>query len=149
MDLELRTQLEKYAHQKSIAFCYMCYIDAPNGVCPDCGSDDLMRKLPGVGVEYGYEWVIRSLISEELEAANTEEMFDQMLEDCYPESGKVGFLDVHIATAIKTLDPIAYRCAMGDYISSLEEDGELIEIGGDYYHRYDLESLLEKELEAA
>jgi hypothetical protein len=42
--------------------------------CPHCGSDDLMRELPDVGVEWGYEWIMEYLVREEGEAIDLEEI---------------------------------------------------------------------------
>lgn len=58
MNSELQTKLESLAFQKSIPFCYGCYTEAPTGRCNSCGSDDLIRLLPGIGCEYGTEWII-------------------------------------------------------------------------------------------
>lgn len=53
MNSEIKTELEKIAYQKSNPFCYHCYSSAPTGRCTTCLSDDLMREVKGVGVEYG------------------------------------------------------------------------------------------------
>ncbi len=53
MNEQLMEKLRKLAFKKTIPFCYSCYSEAPTGVCSACGSDDLMRLLPGVGCEYG------------------------------------------------------------------------------------------------
>lgn len=33
--------------------------------CPKCGSDDLMREVEGVGVEWGYDWIIDHIVETE------------------------------------------------------------------------------------
>jgi len=53
MNNEIFEQLKELAFKRSIPFCYSCYIEAPTGCCKVCGSDDLMRLVPGVGCEYG------------------------------------------------------------------------------------------------
>lgn len=58
MKSEMMKKLEQVAFERTKPFCYGCYRQAPTGVCLSCGSDDLMRELPGVGVEYGLNWVI-------------------------------------------------------------------------------------------
>lgn len=35
--------------------CYSCYEVVKGEQCPDCGTDDFMRHLESVGVEYGTE----------------------------------------------------------------------------------------------
>lgn len=53
MKSEIQEKLEQLAYERTTPFCYGCYIDAPTGVSPECHSDDLMRNLAGVGVEWG------------------------------------------------------------------------------------------------
>lgn len=53
MKSEIQQKLETLAFNRTSPFCYGCYIQAPKGICPECHSDDLMRHLNGVGVEYG------------------------------------------------------------------------------------------------
>lgn len=149
MNEELNEKLKNLAHEKTIAFCYSCYQDAPTGRCSHCMSDDLMRHLPSHGVEYGYDWVIKALLNEHVEVADTEESYNQMLEDCYGETTKIGFLTYSTSSAIKELDPIAYDLGKSDYESSLIEDGTLIEIGSHYYWLSDIENFLEEQEEAA
>ncbi len=120
---ELYEQLEQIADQRSIPFCYMCYIDAPTGRCVRCGSDDLMRHLPGVGVEYGYEWVIESLLRDEVDHLTEEyqeDLFSDYISACYEDDIQIGFIMVRTAWAIKQLDPIAFDMAKNEYFS--EED---------------------------
>ncbi len=53
MKSEIQKNLEKLAFKRTKPFCYQCYKVAPTGRCTHCMSDDLMRELEGVGVEYG------------------------------------------------------------------------------------------------
>jgi hypothetical protein len=74
---DINARLEKLAFKKTVPFCYSCYRKAPTGRCERCGSDDLMRELSGDGVEWGVDWVIRSLLRDNLSAVNTEEAFEE------------------------------------------------------------------------
>ena len=56
-----------------------------------------------------------------------EEQFEDMLNDVYPMIEIVGMY-FESGTALKELDPIAFREAFLDYINSQVEDGELEEI---------------------
>ena len=56
MKSEIQQKLETLAFNRTTPFCYGCYIQAPKGICPECHSDDLMRHLDGVGVEWGTSW---------------------------------------------------------------------------------------------
>ena len=48
---------------------------APTGTCKTCGSDDLMRMIPGVGCEYGTDWIIEHILDAELEKVNLHAAF--------------------------------------------------------------------------
>ncbi len=50
---EIKNKLTELAFERTTPFCYSCYELCPSGRCNNCGSDDLMRHLEGVGVEYG------------------------------------------------------------------------------------------------
>jgi hypothetical protein len=56
-----------------------------------------------------------------------EDYFNDMLDDCYQDVTIAG-LSYSASVAFMRIDPIAYRCAMSDYESSLrteyENDGE-------------------------
>jgi hypothetical protein len=49
------------------------------------------------------------------------EMYDQMLDDCYPMVDICGY-QYEPSTALKRIDPIAYRVGFSDYISSSEQE---------------------------
>lgn len=76
---QLKEALRARAEEESRAFCYTDYVTVEADshgryVCLKCGSDDLMRELPGVGVEWGYEWVIEHLVKEEGEEVDIAEL---------------------------------------------------------------------------
>ena len=52
-----------------------------------------------------------------------EELWISMLDDCHPMV-KIGTLEYLPSRVLKEVDPIAYRCGMNDYESSLREDYE-------------------------
>ena len=142
---ELYEQIEKIAHKRTIPFCYLCYIDAPSGRCVRCGTDDLMRHLPGVGVEYGYEWVIEHLLDQEaddISEEEQEEFFKDFIDDCYNEEVQVGFLTVNTGRAVQILDPIAFELGMDEYFM---EDAH-VEIDGKLYCITTIETWAEEQL---
>jgi len=128
---ELYEQLEQIADKKTRPFCYLCYIDAPSGRCPRCGTDDLMRHLPGVGVEYGYEWVIEHLLGQEVDEITEDEQaeyFKDFIDSCYGEDTQLAFLNVNTGWAVQKLDPIAFDMAKDEYFmedAHVEIDGKL------------------------
>ena len=129
---EIYEKLEKIADKRTIPFCYLCYIDAPQGRCARCGTDDLMRLLPGVGVEYGYEWVIEHLLRQEVEDISEEDqenLFMDYLDDCYNAETQVAFITVSTGWALKQLDPLAFETALHEYFS----EDEHVEIDGKLY----------------
>ena len=146
---DIEKNLETIAYQKTIPFCYSCYKEAPTGNCKTCTSDDLMRLLPEYGCEYGVDWVVEQLLEENLESADISDSFEQMIEDCYGETTKVGFLDLLTVEVMKDQDPIAWDIAKSEYIDGLVEDEQLVTFnnGGSYFWIHDLESFVEENLE--
>ena len=144
MNEELQEQLNELAMKKTKPFCYSCYREAPTGRCEICGSDDLMRSLAGVGVEYGTEWVIEHLISTELDPIDTEEFFEESIRDCYPETTQVGWMELDTITVMKESDPIAWQMAISEWIDSEESEGLIISFdnGSTYYWMSDVEDFL-------
>ena len=145
MNQEIKENLNQLALSRTTAFCYGCYMDAKGGVCARCGSDDLMRKLPGVGVEYGTDWVITHILETELSPIDSNELFEEHIRGCYPETTQVGFMIVDTAHAMKSLDPIAWNLARDEYIDSLESDEEIVSLdhGATYYRMSDILHLIE------
>jgi|SRR6185312_7229919 len=148
MNTEIQKQLETLAFKRSIPFCYNDYIECPAGRCPRCGSDDLMRFVAGIGCEYGVDWVIKHILETELEPANIGEAFEQSVSDCYPETTKVGWMEFDTVTLMKEQDPVSWRCALSEYESQEEFEGNIISVdgGANYYWPHDIESLIEKEV---
>lgn len=57
-DSDLQEKLTALAFEVTDNFCYSCYQVVKGDRCPKCFSDDFMRHLEGVGVEYGTDWVV-------------------------------------------------------------------------------------------
>ena len=141
MKKEINTRLEEKAMEETTPFCYPCYHDCPDGICPDCHSDDLMRHLPGVGVEYGVEWTFEHLLRD-IGNVDTDEIFEDMIEGAYGETATVGFVEIGTVEAMKTCDPVSWRIAKDEYIDGLIEDEALVEIGDNFYRTSDIEDRL-------
>lgn len=76
-----------------------------------------------------------------LEVLNREDLFDEMLNECNEPVVIIG-LSYDPAHALKEVDPIAYRCAVNDYIDSLLTDGDISELeDGTIVRTSDLEAL--------
>ena len=138
----IHERLQNAAYKITENFCYGCYKVVEGQRCPKCGSDDFMRHLSGVGVEYGTEWVIEHLITTRLIPVDGEEMYEDLLDECYPEI-KVGCCTFSSSEVIKELDPIAFRIGVGENLDDLAQDGQLYECGGEYYEMSDLEEMLD------
>lgn len=135
---ELYQALEGIAHTRTIPFCYLCYEEAPLGRCNRCYSDDLMRLLQGVGVEYGYEWVIEHLVSQEVQDIpedQQEEIFMDFIDECYGDEISIGFLKVNTSWAVKQLDEVTFDLALKEYFA----DVPYIEVDGKLYSITDIE----------
>ena len=144
MHSEILKQLTNLAYEKTIPFCYGCYSEAPAGCCTSCGSDDLMRLLPGSGCEYGTEWVVREILREKLEPVDLEKAFEESIRDCYPETTKVGWMDLDTIDTMKNSDPIWWRCAITEWESNEEAEGNIISFDGGaaYYWIFDVQNLV-------
>ncbi len=149
MNLSFETQerLKRLAYQRTIPFCYSCYQEAPSGRCAGCMSDDLMRLLPGDGCEYGVDWVIKSLVRENLTAINMDERFEDSVRECYPETTQVGWMELDTVQIMKELDPIGWDVAQSDWVSAEEVDGQIttFDNGSTYYRTDEVEEYLDRE----
>ncbi len=147
MKTEILEKLEQLAFNRTTPFCYGCYIKAPKGVCPQCHSDDLMRHLEGVGVEWGTDWVIKHILLEELTPVDADEVFEDSIRGCYPEETKVGWMTFDTVELMKSQDPISWKIARDEYESELESDEQImsLENGSTYYWVHDLESLIDRD----
>ena len=137
----LEEKLEALAYEVTDNFCYGCYKVVDGDHCPTCGSDDFMRHLDGVGVEYGTSWVIESLIKEHCEAVDEEALFEELLDDCYPMV-EIGSCTFYPSDIMKELDPTCFRIGAQENIDSLVEDGQMYECDGEYYNVFDIEENL-------
>jgi len=138
--------LKKLAYKITDNFCYSCYKVVEGDACPTCHSDDFMRHLTGVGVEYGTKWIIDHLIETKLEPVDGEEMFEELLDECYPEIS-IGCCTFSPSQVMKELDPVCFRIGIQEQLDSQAQDGQLYEHGGDYYRLEDIEDMID-ELEA-
>ena len=140
----LSEKLQKLAYERTKPFCYSCYQDAPSGKCQICASDDLMMHLAGVGVEYGFEWVIQHMVREELNPVNLEEAFEESIRECYDESIQVGWMTLDCVDIMKTMDPISWRCAQLEWEDHEANEERMMSFdnGSTYYYTHDIERLV-------
>lgn len=61
-----------------------------------------------------------------------EDMYNDMLDECYPITEICG-LQYTTSDIYKSVDPIAYKCGLADFIDSLITDGIISEIDGKYF----------------
>lgn len=148
MKSEIQQKLEKLAYKRTKPFCYQCYKTAPTGRCSECSSDDLMRELDGVGVEYGVDWVIKHILETELTSVDTEEAFEDSIRSCYPETVQVGWMKLDTVQVMKDQDPISWRIAQSEWESQEDEEGNILSFdnGSTYYWVHDLEEFLDNNL---
>jgi hypothetical protein len=144
-NIEIQKRLENLAYKKTTPFCSGCYVPALSGVCELCGSDDLQRNLAGE-VEWGVDWVIRSLLCGNLTPVNVDEAFEQSIQDCYPETTKIGWLEYDTVSALKELDPVSWRCAQSEWEIFEESEGNIFSFDGGctYFWTHDVETYLDE-----
>ncbi len=137
---DLKDKLTALAFDVTDNFCYGCYKVVEADHCLDCGSDDFMRHLDGVGVEYGTDWVIEHLIKEHCSPVDAEEQFEELLsETC--ETVKIGSLEYDPGYVLRNIDPVAFRCGVSDMLA---DDEQFIEVDGQYYQVCDVENMIEE-----
>ena len=137
---DLKDKLTALAFDVTDNFCYGCYKVVTADHCPGCYSDDFMRHLDGVGVEYGTDWVIEHLIKEHCSPVDAEEQFEELLsETC--DTVKIGSLEYDPGYVLRNIDPVAFRCGVSDMLA---DDEQFIEIDGDYYRVCDIENMIEE-----
>jgi len=106
-----------------------------------------MRLLPGYGCEYGVDWVIKSLVRENLTPVDVGEVFEESIRECYPETTQVGWMELDTVQIIKELDPISWNVAQSDRLSSEESEGQIttFDNGSTYYMTSEVEQYLDRE----
>jgi hypothetical protein len=108
--------------------------------CPGCGSDDFMRHLESVDVEYGTDWVIEHLIKEHCSPIDSEQELEELLnETC--EMVKIGTLEYDPGYVLKNIDPVAFRCGVSDMLA---DDEQFVEVSGEYYRINDIENMIDE-----
>ena len=68
----------------------------------------------------------------ELSDRELHELYDQMLDDCY-EPVKIAGCEYGVSTALKNVDPIAYRCGFNDWLDSECQEGVIVEENNKYF----------------
>jgi hypothetical protein len=138
---EIHARLEQAAYAATDNFCYGCYKVVKEDHCPNCGTDDFMRHLSGVGVEYGTDWVIRHLLQTHCTPVDGDAMYEAFLDECWPEV-KIGCGTYSPSQIIKELDTVAFEIGAKENLDDLAEDGVLYELDGDYYRIEDIDAML-------
>jgi len=144
---EIHARLEQAAYRLTDNFCYSCYKVVKGDYCPTCGSDDFMRHLSGVGVEYGTDWVIGHLLKTHCTPVDGDEMYEELLDECWPEV-TIGCGTYSPSQIIKNLDPVAFEIGAKENLDNLAEDGVLYELDGDYYRIEVIDQMLSQLVEA-
>ena len=131
MNAEIRTKLEARAMKATIPFCDTCCKNCPTGRCAHCGSDDLMKYMPGVGIQHGLEWAFEHLV-DDIESVDTEEVFERMIKSFYNKTSHIGPLEVDTLATLKEYSSW-WHIAKKHYILELVSEGQLTKIGGKHY----------------
>jgi hypothetical protein len=116
----------------------------PADRCPRCYSDDFMRHFAGVGVEYGTDWVIEHILEEYCTPVDGEELFEQLLDDCYEEI-KLCNCTYSPCQVLKEVDPIAFQIGA---IEMLDNAEQYYECNGNHYVIDDIETVLDEFLDS-
>ena len=84
---------------------------------------------------------VEAKVKEELTAIDTEQRYDDMLDECYSFKS-VGGIFAHMlpSRVLEEMDPIAYRCGKNDWEDSESQD-QWEEIDGEYYDRDEVQKI--------
>ena len=137
---DLKEKLTVLAFDLTDNFCYGCYKVVKAEKCPSCGTDDFMRHLQGVGVEYGTDWIIEHLIKEHCSEIDADEQYEDFLNDTC-ETIKIGTLEYDPGYVLKNIDEVSFKCGASDMLS---DDDLYVEIDGQYYNVYDIENMIDE-----
>ena len=151
MRQEIQERLEKIAFNHSKPYCYGCGVKAiktKEGTrCPKCFSDDLMRYVRGVGCEWGTDWVIEHLLSDNLTSIKEEDFEERLMEmlEGWYDKVIIGGVEWDHGEAWKRLDPIAFEMAVSEYIDAENEETIIsFDNGSTYYEIYEIENFIEE-----
>lgn len=85
---------------------------------------------------------IAERVKDELTALDVEAQYRDMLDDCYSFESVGGiFAGMSPARVLEEVDPVAYRCGMGDYQDSLSRDGDYEEIDEQLYDAKEVQAI--------
>jgi len=73
--------------------------------------------------------------------------FEDMIRECYPETTKVGWLELDTVSVLKDMDLVSWRCAQADWESQEADECNIISFdnGSTYYRITDIENIFEGE----
>jgi hypothetical protein len=80
---------------------------------------------------------VEARVKDELDPIDTEELYDQMLDDCYEPF--MGSYDP--SRVLKEIDPTAYRCGLNDYVDSISRDSSFEEIDEELYEAREVQAI--------
>jgi hypothetical protein len=145
---EISKALTQIAFSRSTPFCMGCYLDCPENRCKSCHSDDLARKTSD-NLDWGTSWIVDEILENELTAINTEEEFEQMMEDCYPATTQVAWMNLNTISIAKEMDPTSWRIAADEWTSSEWSEGLLFshDNGSTFYRTSDIEDFIQENSE--
>jgi len=89
-----------------------------------------------------------NLVAQELSPIDEEQEYDAWLDDVFGEVNIAGN-SYDTSTALKELDPTAYRCGKADWLDSENSDNRIVEVKGDWYLADEVETLLENQEEGS
>ena len=147
LDRNIQDRLTKLAYKRTIPFCMGCYIEAPLNRCPSCFSDDLGRLKLGDGVSWGVQWVIESLIRENLTPVDLDEAFETSVRDCYPEVVRAAWMELDVVQVCKEIDPVSWSLSLSEWSDQEESEGLIVSFdhGATYFYTSDIERYLDEE----
>lgn len=142
--MDLSKRLEAHALGASVPYCVQCDVKAPRGACPCCSETKLARLLPGVGVDWDLDWIIRHLLATHLTAVDTEAAFVAAVAQTHGPTVTVAWLDLDVIQTLRAGGLSAWEQAKREWLYAEEEAGRLLtfDSAATYYAAADIETYL-------
>ena len=89
--------------------------------------------------------IIESILKSELTQVDSSAVFEESIRDCYPETTKVGWLELDTESVMKEMDPISWHIAQSEWESQEADEGNIMRFdnGTTYYWLHEVETFLD------
>lgn len=129
-----------FPENERVPFCYSCYKEVPSGLCPRCGSDDLMTLFPQSGCDYELWRYLTKQFKNNISPIDVHRAFEDYVRETYTEEFKLGWMVLDTVECMKVMDPCSWMVEMDQWLMQNIGEGVFVSFdrGKTYYSRSDL-----------